>query len=381
MKVKRYKKVRKILASYRLTHNLKPPYKVAVDGEFLQAALVGSIHVSTQIPALLQSDATVCVTPCIHQWLNAKGIPYKGAKFIANSLQHLKCRHEKGFIRPFDCIRALISNGNPDRLLIGAQESATRRLVRHTAGVPLLFIHGSTVCIEAATEATKDAHEEEREERLKQEQEKEERKAVQQARREQKIEAAAAAAASQPQQHSANVHQRTLQATNQQKTKKKRKGPKEPNPLSVKKKKKPSGTLPQQQQQQQAPKKQKEQNDNADTNNESQVQAKKQKTAHDATATTATVDNAALSSSLAPSSSPSLSSTLSSTAPASASASASVTSTSSSSHSSSLTASSSQVGKKRKRHRSHKKPNAAQDAQDEGATNAESSHQADSKEG
>lgn len=61
-------------------------------------------------------------------------------------------------VRPFDCIRHLIANGNPDHLLIGAQDEPIRKLVRHCAGVPLLFIHGSTCIMEAPTVTTKEAH-------------------------------------------------------------------------------------------------------------------------------------------------------------------------------------------------------------------------------
>lgn len=71
---------------------------VAVDGEFLQSALAGQIMLKEQIPKMLQEErTTVFVTPCIDNWLRLKGSAYSGALHIAQSLAHLKCRHDKGF--------------------------------------------------------------------------------------------------------------------------------------------------------------------------------------------------------------------------------------------------------------------------------------------
>jgi len=231
MKVHRYKKARKILHSYALSHHIIAPFKVAVDGEFIQSALSGQIMLKEQVPKLLQEErTTVYTTPCVDNWLRLKGNNYAGARFIAGKLAHLKCRHEKGFVRPFDCIRALVANGNPDRLLIGAQDEPIRKLVRHMAGVPLLFIHGSTVVLEAPSVTT---HEEQEADVKAQKAilEKEERKRVEEARHSDNVEAAAAAA---------GMHGKVAAAAALASSKKKRKGPKQPNPLSVKKKKTPS---------------------------------------------------------------------------------------------------------------------------------------------
>jgi rRNA-processing protein FCF1 len=87
-----------ILHSYQISHNIKAPFKVALDGEFLQAALAGQIMLKEQLPKLLQEErTTVFVTPCVDNWLRLKGPVYSGALHIASKLDHLKCRHDKGF--------------------------------------------------------------------------------------------------------------------------------------------------------------------------------------------------------------------------------------------------------------------------------------------
>jgi rRNA-processing protein FCF1 len=87
-----------ILHAYSLSHHIVPPFKVAVDGEFLQSALAGQILLKEQLPKLLQEErTTVYTTVCVNHWLRAKGTHYAGALFIASKLAHLKCRHDKGF--------------------------------------------------------------------------------------------------------------------------------------------------------------------------------------------------------------------------------------------------------------------------------------------
>lgn len=87
-----------IMHAYQITHNIKAPFKVALDGEFVQSALAGQIMLKEQLPKLLQEErTTVFVTPCIDNWLRLKGAAYSGALHIASKLDHLKCRHDKGF--------------------------------------------------------------------------------------------------------------------------------------------------------------------------------------------------------------------------------------------------------------------------------------------
>ena len=216
--------VTQILHSYQITHHIVPPYKVACDGEFLQAALAGQIMLREQMPKMLQEERTTCyVTPCIDNWLRLKGGPYSGALHIAKSLPHLKCRHEKGFVRPFECIKHLVNNGNPDRLLIAAQDEPIRKLIRHTPGVPLILIHGSTMLMESPTDTTKEDHEAALAARTKIE--KEEQKRIQQAAKELKQEEQAAAASSSSSSHGDIKPKPKLPSSASSSKKRKLKGP------------------------------------------------------------------------------------------------------------------------------------------------------------
>eukprot|EP00457_Paulinella_chromatophora_P011131 gb/GEZN01011257.1/.p1 GENE.gb/GEZN01011257.1/~~gb/GEZN01011257.1/.p1 ORF type:complete len:327 (-),score=77.77 gb/GEZN01011257.1/:158-1138(-) len=150
MKYKRYKRIRKFLKLYQLNFKLKPPYKVLMDGEFIQAALEGKIMLKEQIPKLVQDDHSApFVTKCVLQYLQAGGGFYSGAARIASTLGFLKCRHKKGVLSPKDCILLQVPEGNPDGLILAAQDLELREAIRRMPAVPLFFIRGSVPVMEA----------------------------------------------------------------------------------------------------------------------------------------------------------------------------------------------------------------------------------------
>eukprot|EP00954_Amorphochlora_amoebiformis_P010635 831062-Amorphochlora_amoeboformis.AAC.1 len=51
-KHKRYKRVRKNLEYYSMNFGINPPYKLIVDGEFIQQSLRYKVHIKEQIPKL-----------------------------------------------------------------------------------------------------------------------------------------------------------------------------------------------------------------------------------------------------------------------------------------------------------------------------------------
>eukprot|EP00808_Paulinella_micropora_P016040 g67280.t1 len=132
-----------------LNFKLKPPFKVLLDGEFIQAALEGKILLKEQIPKLLQDDRSEpYVTKCILKYLEIGGGFYSGAAKIAKTLRFLSCRHEKGSKPPNECIELQVAGGNKDRLIIGSQDLELRSKLREAADVPFLFIRGNVPIME-----------------------------------------------------------------------------------------------------------------------------------------------------------------------------------------------------------------------------------------
>lgn len=55
MKVKRYKRAKRIISIYRHNFNLEPPYQVLLDGTFAMAALQSKINLREQMPKYLNA--------------------------------------------------------------------------------------------------------------------------------------------------------------------------------------------------------------------------------------------------------------------------------------------------------------------------------------
>lgn len=155
MKIKRYKQVRKYCAYYKLNFKFRAPYRIVLDKELLQAAVIGKVLLRDQIPKLMQAETKIFITRCILEDLRKGGREYKGASQIGSSLPFLKCRHGKGFRESKICVWHLLAHGNPDFLMVGAQDVELRRMVRGLPGVPTLYINGSVPIMEPPSRDTK----------------------------------------------------------------------------------------------------------------------------------------------------------------------------------------------------------------------------------
>jgi len=208
-KHKRYKRVRKNLEYYRLNFGLRPPYRLAVDGEFVQQALRFKVHIKEQIPKLFQATVVPCVTKCTVSALRRKGSKYSGAAIIAKRFERIECAHGKGVKKELECLKSLVGEGNGRRLCFGAQAVELRNFVRKVPAAPLLFIRECVPIFEPPSAVSRDAVRERLEEKTSLSRE---------AKR--KVEALQTGEERPPEQKG-----------------RKRKGPREPNPLSCKKKK------------------------------------------------------------------------------------------------------------------------------------------------
>lgn len=175
MKLKRAKKTRKTLQYYRNHFNIVPPYKVVVDSEFIQSALIGRIQLKEQLPKVLQLDnslvshitktiqsrvtntdmhntvQSINITRCILRSIELKGNLYGGALFIAKKLNFLSCRHKAKHVSEHDCIKALLYNNNIDRLICGLNDKKLRSETRSYGHTPVMFIHDNVVVMEEPT--------------------------------------------------------------------------------------------------------------------------------------------------------------------------------------------------------------------------------------
>eukprot|EP00466_Bigelowiella_natans_P015752 jgi/Bigna1/85490/estExt_fgenesh1_pg.C_40196 len=211
-KHKRYKRVRKHLEYYKLNFGLKPPYKLVVDGNFIQQALKYKVHIKEQIPKLFQSVVVPCVTKCTVSKLRRAGSAYSGAAIIAKRFERIPCQHGKGVQKEEACLEALVGQSNASKLCFGAQTVSLRNTIRRVPAAPIIFIRECVPIFEPPSKATKTT--------LKN-----------------KLSTMGSLSSSEEKKIKAVVGEDATKTPEPFK-RKKRKGPRQPNPLSCKKKKK-----------------------------------------------------------------------------------------------------------------------------------------------
>ncbi|CAI8048089.1 rRNA-processing protein UTP23 homolog [Geodia barretti] len=158
MKVKRYKHAKKVLSFYKNTFKIREPYQVIVDGTFCQAALKGKIQIKEQLPKYLGGRVQLVTTQCVVTELEGLGQSLSGAMYVAKRFQLRNCGHHRDPQPAADCVKNMISGGNPHHYFVATQDTELQRCLRKTAGIPLLHIVGSTIVLESPTHASQKAH-------------------------------------------------------------------------------------------------------------------------------------------------------------------------------------------------------------------------------
>jgi len=184
MKYKRRKQSRKKLQLYRIQFNFFPPYKVLIDGNFIQLALESKIHIVDQLTGVMQDKAVPMVTKCILRELEKLGKQMSGALKIAHGYKIVPCRHKRFLkinftelapiqndekpteiaptfeyddaitISPDKCILSVIGEENKDKYCVASQDQGLRDKLRNIPGIPLLFISYNAINIESLSKET-----------------------------------------------------------------------------------------------------------------------------------------------------------------------------------------------------------------------------------
>ncbi|KAM3728109.1 rRNA-processing protein [Dirofilaria immitis] len=94
MKVKRYKRAKRIISIYRYNFGLEPPYEVLLDGTFAMAALQNKINLREQLPKYLNAEVDIRVTNCVLKELEKLGSTLYGALHICKQFDVVNCPHQ-----------------------------------------------------------------------------------------------------------------------------------------------------------------------------------------------------------------------------------------------------------------------------------------------
>lgn len=184
MKVKRLRTVKKILNFYKNNYSITPPYRVLVDGTFCHTALKVKVNISDELPKYLgnsgskhaqvepddpaetnrgqettrskQSESLtapqfeILTTNCCLKELEKIGSPVYGALNILRQFPSKPCGHVEP-IPAIHCLLSILKKGNPGKFLLSTVDPELTEKARNIAGVPLIFLHGSTMVLEKPT--------------------------------------------------------------------------------------------------------------------------------------------------------------------------------------------------------------------------------------
>eukprot|EP00029_Vermamoeba_vermiformis_P006870 TRINITY_DN2815_c0_g1_i1.p1 TRINITY_DN2815_c0_g1~~TRINITY_DN2815_c0_g1_i1.p1 ORF type:complete len:276 (-),score=42.18 TRINITY_DN2815_c0_g1_i1:41-868(-) len=151
-RVSRAKKYRKHLLFYKINFGIEPPYKVLVDGPFIQHALDKKVYFRDMIPKILQEKAFAVVTRCIVADIRQRGDAYSGAHTLARRLEHVKCPHNNETVSASECVRSMVQNNK--EYFVGAMDEQLRSILYRIPGVPTFFIMNNMLILDTPSPAS-----------------------------------------------------------------------------------------------------------------------------------------------------------------------------------------------------------------------------------
>ena len=205
-RLKRNKTYRKYLQFYELNFQIRKPYRVLLDGNFMHTAVINGVLVRDKVPSLLgDTNADLQVPTAVVGELEKVGEPVAAALALALTFKRLK---HGGDTNAADAIKTLVGTRNKNKYIVCTQDASLRDELAKVPGVPLVYLNHCALVLEPPSRASLGAHR------------KSEAKKIIPTRDERRR---------------LQVPGGVSKATSARKPKPRREGPKGPNPLSVKK--------------------------------------------------------------------------------------------------------------------------------------------------
>eukprot|EP00743_Colponemidia_sp_Colp-15_P006787 GILK01007318.1.p1 GENE.GILK01007318.1~~GILK01007318.1.p1 ORF type:complete len:304 (-),score=63.04 GILK01007318.1:196-1026(-) len=140
-----------------MSFHFQEPFRVLVDGTFVQAALENKIHIKEQLVKMIQAKARPVITKCITDELRSLGDAFTGAAIICKGFNREKCGHANS-VGAADCILSMIGEKNEQKFCVASQDESLRKRLRMIPGIPLLYLQRNIPLIEAPSHITQDEH-------------------------------------------------------------------------------------------------------------------------------------------------------------------------------------------------------------------------------
>jgi len=132
------------------------PYKIVVDGPFVQQALQSKLDVREQLTKLVSGGRiTPVTTGCILHELRNLGPKGDAAFRIAKTFYRVKCGHNDP-LSAAECLKEQLGTENERRFFVATQDVELARHVRSIPGVPLIRMNHYTPLLEEPSTSSKD---------------------------------------------------------------------------------------------------------------------------------------------------------------------------------------------------------------------------------
>lgn len=164
MRLKRRKHARKTLEVFRIAVDLRAPYRVLCDGNFLHALVKrlgagDAAEVERRISGLLEGPVELVTTDAVLKELEGLPDDAVDTRALATSLEVVRSGatvEESRSLSPSEAIRRLTSRNNRNRFVVATQDPALRDTLRMTPGIPLVFLQRVVLILEEPSTSTRD---------------------------------------------------------------------------------------------------------------------------------------------------------------------------------------------------------------------------------
>lgn len=156
MRILRAKAVRKHLRFYKLIFNIKAPYHVIVDGNFIFAALKHKFDVKHRLEALLQDDVQLFILQSSLDELLSVGEKAAAAVAYARSCCELirdSSSNQDSRTPIVQFLEGVVREGKR-RYFFASQDDVLRSLVKNLPGIPTIYFNKVTLVLEAPSAAS-----------------------------------------------------------------------------------------------------------------------------------------------------------------------------------------------------------------------------------
>ena len=152
MRVKRLKTAKKYTTLYENTFDFRHPYKIIVDGEFMQRALDYKVYLPDTFSKLLDGTTKFYTTKCILEEIRDK---YPRCTFNAKKYEVIRnCAYRHDGSDRVKCLMDMVSEMNKHRYMVATVDKELIESLEKQGCVPILSISKENVTMRKPSQKT-----------------------------------------------------------------------------------------------------------------------------------------------------------------------------------------------------------------------------------